>query len=137
MDCAFIVDPLPELKAYKDSSVAMKRALSKRGHRAYSLQPTAPLCDARSTRPTLAHDNYGDVIVKPVDGLGRTSVFRIRGGDPNRNVIIETVSQNGARTVMAQRYIPEIGDGDKRVLLIAGKAVPYSLARIPKPGETR
>jgi glutathione synthase len=64
-------------------------------------------------------------------------VFRVRGDDPNRNVIVETVSQRGARTVMAQRFIPDIADGDKRVLLIAGEPVPFALARIPKPGETR
>jgi glutathione synthase len=69
--------------------------------------------------------------------MGGTSVFRVRADDPNRNVIVETVSRHGARTVMAQRFIPEIADGDKRVLLVAGEPVPYSLARIPKPGETR
>ena len=82
-------------------------------------------------------DEHRDVIVKPLDGMGGTSIFRVRSDDPNRNVIVETVSQDGARTVMAQRYIPEIVDGDKRILLIAGEVVPYSLARIPKPGETR
>jgi glutathione synthase len=82
-------------------------------------------------------DEYRDVIVKPLDGMGGTSVFRVRDADPNRNVIVETVSQLGSRTVMAQRFIPEISDGDKRILLIAGELVPYSLARIPKPGETR
>jgi len=69
--------------------------------------------------------------------MGGTSVFRVNGKDPNLNVIIETITHYGARTVMAQRYIPQIVDGDKRVLLIGGKPVPYSLARIPKPGETR
>ena len=69
--------------------------------------------------------------------MGGTSVFRVRDDDPNRNVIVETVSQLGARTVMAQRFIPEISEGDKRILLIGGEVVPYSLARIPKPGETR
>ena len=82
-------------------------------------------------------DQHHDIILKPLDGMGGASVFRIRDDDPNRNVIVETVSHDGARTVMAQRYIPEIVDGDKRVLLIAGEPVPYSLARIPKPGETR
>ena len=82
-------------------------------------------------------DLHQDVIVKPLDGMGGTSVFRVRADDPNRNVILETVSQDGARTVMAQRYIPAIVDGDKRVLLIAGEPVPHALARIPKPGETR
>ena len=69
--------------------------------------------------------------------MGGTSVFRVRRDDPNVNVIIETVTHYGRRTIMAQRYIPEIRDGDKRVLLIGGKPVPYCLARIPKPGETR
>jgi len=82
-------------------------------------------------------DEHRDVIVKPLDGMGGTSVFRVRRDDPNRNVIIETVSHFGARSVMAQRFIPEISAGDKRILLIAGSVVPYSLARIPKPGETR
>ncbi|MBI2297007.1 MAG: glutathione synthase [Betaproteobacteria bacterium] len=80
---------------------------------------------------------HRDVILKPLDGMGGASVFRVRHDDPNVNVIIETVTHHGRKTVMAQRYIPEIRDGDKRVLLIAGKPVPYCLARIPKPGETR
>jgi glutathione synthase len=232
VDFAFILDPLPSLKAYKDSSVAMMRALVARGHRVFALQ-AADLCwDGAGTRArvvplTLLPDNlawydagapedraltgfaatlmrkdppfdmeyvyatyllelaeregarvynrprairdhneklaiarfpafvaetlvtrdadrinafidrHRDVILKPLDGMGGTSVFRIREDDPNRNVIIETVSRDGERTVMAQRFIPEITAGDKRVVLIAGKAVPYSLARIPKPGETR
>ena len=69
--------------------------------------------------------------------MGGESIFRVRADDPNRNVIVETMAQGGARSVMAQRYIPEIRDGDKRVLLIDGKPVPHCLARIPKPGESR
>jgi glutathione synthase len=232
MDYAFILDPLPELKAYKDSSVAMMRALAARGHAIYALEPSDLFWDAQGTRarvvpltlnaddadwyragapedralkdfaavlmrkdppfdmeyvystylletaeregarvfnrprairdhnekfaiarfaefiaPTLVTrdaarigafiDSYGDTIVKPLDGMGGTSVFRVRADDPNRNVIVETVGQQGARTVMAQRFIPEIADGDKRVLLIAGEPVPFALARIPKVGETR
>jgi len=232
MDYAFIVDPLPDLKAYKDSSVAMMRALAARGHRIFALGQSDVFWDARGTRaravpltlhaddhdwyaagepaeralkdfaavvmrkdppfdmeyvystylleaaeregarvfnrprairdhnekfaigafaqfiaPTLVTrdaarldafiDAHRDTIVKPLDGMGGTSVFRVRSDDPNRNVIVETVGQHGARTVMAQRFIPEIVDGDKRVLLIAGEPVPYALARIPKPGETR
>jgi glutathione synthase len=64
-------------------------------------------------------------------------VFRVRADDPNRNVIVETVSHLGERSVMAQRFIPEIAEGDKRILLIGGDVVPYSLARIPRAGETR
>ena len=80
-------------------------------------------------------DEHGDVILKPLDGMGGASIFRVRGDDPNRNVIIETVAHYGARSVMAQRFIPEIVDGDKRILLIAGEPVPYALARIPKAGR--
>ena len=232
MDFAFIVDPLPQLKAYKDSSIAMMRALSARGHAIYALGQSDVWWEdswtkARATRLDLTDDNHhwytagvpeeralkdfaavlmrkdppfdmeyvystylleaaeregarvfnrpravrdnnekmaiakfadyitptivtrdadrigsfideqGDVIVKPLDGMGGASIFRVREDDPNRNVIVETVSQHGARTVMAQRFIPEIVDGDKRILLIGGEVVPYCLARIPKPGETR
>ncbi|MEO8305730.1 MAG: glutathione synthase [Betaproteobacteria bacterium] len=232
MDYAFIVDPLPTLKAYKDSSIAMMRALAARGHAIFALEQADIFWDAGGTRarvvplilvpddhdwyvagepevralrefaavimrkdppfdmeyvystyllevaesegarvynrprairdhneklaiarfpeyiaPTLVTrdaervgafiDLHRDTIVKPLDGMGGTSVFRVRADDPNRNVIIETVGERGARTVMAQRFIPEIVAGDKRVILIAGEAVPYALARIPKEGETR
>ncbi|MEP7181115.1 MAG: glutathione synthase [Betaproteobacteria bacterium] len=232
MDFAFILDPLPLLKAYKDTSVAMMRALAARGHRVYALGPADVFWDAVGTRarvtpltlaaddhdwyvegaaeeralasfaavlmrkdppfdmeyvyatylleiaeregarvfnrprsirdynekmaiakfsafiaPTLVTrdaaridafiDHHRDIILKPLDGMGGASVFRIRADDPNRNVIVETVSQHGARTVMAQRFIPAIVDGDKRVLVIGGEPVPFALARIPKPGETR
>jgi glutathione synthase len=232
MDFAFIVDPLPSLKAYKDTSVAMMRALAARGHAIYALVP-ADLCwDARGmhasvvslrlkaddhdwydagepvrrplvsfagvlsrkdppfdmeylyatyllefaeregarvfNRPrairdynekfaiaryaefiapsrvtrdaALIHqfiDEHGDVVLKPLDGMGGMSIFRVRRDDPNRNVIVETVSRFGERSVMAQRYIPAIAEGDKRVIVIDGELVPFALARIPKPGETR
>ena len=232
MDFAFVLDPLPLLKAYKDTSIAMMRALAARGHQVFALEPSQiywrdgatrattrplelsaddhdwytagdaedrPLADfaavlmrkdppfdmeyvystylleaaeregarvfnrPRGIRdynekmaiaefrqfiaPSLVTrdaghiqafiDEHRDTIVKPLDGMGGASVFRVRESDPNRNVIVETVSQLGARTVMAQRFIPDIADGDKRILLIAGELVPFSLARIPKPGETR
>ena len=232
MDVAFVVDPLDELKAYKDSSVAMMRALRRRGHRVlaamqgdiawrhgttdalvreldlrdddhdwyraheprrrrladldavimrkdppfdleyvystYLLERAesegahvynaprairdhnekmaiakfagfvAPTLVTRDA--TLVHafiDEHRDAIVKPLDGMGGTGIFRVRADDPNRNAIVETVGELGTRTVMAQRYIPQIADGDKRVLLIGGEPVPFALARIPKPGETR
>jgi len=69
--------------------------------------------------------------------MGGASVFRVRHDDPNVNVIVETVTHFGRRTIMAQRYIPEIRDGDKRILVIGGMPVPYCLARIPRAGETR
>ena len=80
---------------------------------------------------------HRDVIFKPLDGMGGTSVFRVTQNDVNLNVIIETLTELGRKTIMAQRYIPEIGQGDKRILLIDGKAAPFCLARIPKAGETR
>jgi glutathione synthase len=232
MDFAFLVDPLPSLKAYKDSSVAMMRALGKRGHRIFAFGQGDIVWDRGTVRARACplevrdddHDWYregeavsrrladfaavtmrkdppfdmeylystylleaaeregarvfnrprairdhneklaigrfaqfitpslvtrdpgelqafvdaeGDVIVKPLDGMGGASIFRVRRDDPNRNAILEAVGQQGARTVMVQRYLPEISEGDKRVLLIAGEPVPYSLARIPKAGETR
>ena len=232
MDFAFVLDPLPLLKAYKDTSIAMMRAVAARGHRVYALeQPGIYWRDGRTRAtarplelradnhdwysegepedhalgdfaavmmrkdppfdmeyvystylleaaeregarvfnrprairdynekmaiasfreyiaPTLVTrearllgefiDEHRDVIVKPLDGMGGTSVFRVRSDDPNRNVIIETVSHLGARSVMAQRFIPEISAGDKRILVIGGSVVPFSLARIPKAGETR
>jgi glutathione synthase len=101
-------------------------------------QFVAPTVVARSEhviREFLAE--HRDIILKPLDGMGGTSVFRVRDDDPNVNVIIETVTHYGRRTIMAQRFIPEIRDGDKRILLIGGKPVPYALARVPKAGETR
>ena len=82
-------------------------------------------------------DEHKDAILKPLDGMGGVSIFRVRSDDPNRNVIVELMADEGRRSIMAQRFIPAISEGDKRVLLIGGKAVPYSLARIPKAGETR
>ena len=232
MDVAFVVDPLDELKAYKDSSVAMMRALVQRGHRVHAMLQndlawSAGTTDAlarelalrdddhdwyraheprrrrladfdavimrkdppfdleyvystylleraeaegarvfnapRAIRdhnekmaiakfpafvvPTLVTrdaalvhafiDEHRDAIVKPLDGMGGTGIFRVRADDLNRNAIVETVGQLGLRSMMAQRYIPQIAEGDKRVILIAGEPVPYALARIPKPGETR
>ena len=82
-------------------------------------------------------DEHKDVVLKPLDGHGGASIFRVNERDPNRNVIIETLTQLGERMIMAQRYIPEIRDGDKRILLIGGKPVPHCLARIPREGESR
>jgi len=82
-------------------------------------------------------DAEKDVIVKKLDGMGGTMIFRVRAGDVNRNVIVETITDCGARTVMAQRFVPEIAQGDKRVLVIGGKPFGHCLARIPKAGETR
>jgi glutathione synthase len=232
MRLAFILDPLAQLKAYKDSSIAMMRAAARRGHevfaigrdhlllrdeavsaRALALFPTAddhawylpgaattadltdfdavlmrqdPPFDfeyitatwileravaagariyndpravrdhsekvaiaefSQFTATTLVArdpdnlnafiDELGDVILKPLDSMGGTGIFRVRADDPNRNAIIETLTGLGSRSIMAQRYLPAISEGDKRILLVGGEVVPYSLARIPKAGETR
>jgi glutathione synthase len=79
----------------------------------------------------------GDIVLKPLDGMGGASVFRLHREDPNIGVVIETLTHYGRRTLMAQRFIPEIVKGDKRILVIDGEPAPHVLARIPKPGETR
>lgn len=97
--------------------------------------PTLVARDARLIRDFIG--THRDTVLKPLDGMGGSQVFRVRDDDPNRNVIIETLTHDGQRTIMAQRYIPEIAQGDKRILIVGGEIVPYCLARIPMAGETR
>ena len=232
MKFAFILDPLDKLKAYKDSSIAMMRAASRRGHQVFAIQREALMWEdgavsADALAMTLTDDDdawyipgvaeslpltafdavlmrqdppfdfeyvtatwlleqavqvgarvfnhprsirdhseklaitefpqlipptrvsrgaaainafidaHGDTILKPLDGMGGSQIFRVRADDPNRNVIIETLTHDETRTIMAQAYLPAIAAGDKRVLIIGGQVIPYSLARIPKAGETR
>jgi len=80
---------------------------------------------------------YGDVIYKPLDGMGGQSIFRVKTGDHNLGVILETLTEQWQRQIMAQQFLPEISAGDKRILLIGGEPVPYALARIPSQGENR
>lgn len=80
---------------------------------------------------------HHDVIYKPLDGMGGSAIFRVKPGDPNLSVILETLTAHGQQSIMAQRYIPDIVNGDKRILMIDGEPVDYALARIPQPGETR
>jgi glutathione synthase len=232
MKLGFVVDPLDQLKPYKDSSVAMMREATRRGHEIHAFEAREMFvregvvratarrlevfgdnhawyragadeerdlgsfdvvlmrkdppfdqeyyyatlllerAEAQGTRvvnrpralrdwneklsilrfPKLAPqtlvasdagllqafiDEHRDVIVKKLDGMGGTMIFRIGANDPNRNVIVETITDMGRRTIMAQRYVPEILKGDKRVLVIDGEPFPFCLARIPKAGETR
>jgi glutathione synthase len=83
------------------------------------------------------HAEHGDVILKPLDGMGGMGIFRVGPDGLNLGAIVETLNQGGTRTVMVQRYLPEIAQGDKRVLLIGGRPVPFALARIPQGGEVR
>jgi glutathione synthase len=232
MKLAFILDPLDDIKTYKDSSYAMMQEAARRGHELFVLQQEDILCrngavsgraaaiqltgaktdwyalEARREVPLAAFDALlmrkdppfdmeyvystyllelaegqgarvinrpralrdcnekfsitrfvsltvptlvtrleselrafleaqADVVLKPLDGMGGASVFRLQRQDPNIGVVIETLTHYGRRTIMAQRYIPDIVYGDKRILLIDGEPVPYALARIPKAGETR
>ncbi len=82
-------------------------------------------------------DEHQDIVVKPLDGMGGESIFRLQAGNPNTSVVLELMTRRGTRQIMAQRYLPEIVDGDKRVLVVAGKPVDYALARVPSQGETR
>ena len=82
-------------------------------------------------------DEEGDVVLKPLDGMGGSRIFRVRANDQNRNAIIETLAEDGRRTVMAQAYLPAVSEGDKRILIVGGEVVPYALARLPKAGELR
>ena len=81
--------------------------------------------------------DHQDIIIKPLDGMGGSGIFRLTKTDPNIGVILETATQFGRQTIMAQRYLPAILQGDKRIIIINGKPLPYALARIPKAGETR
>lgn len=83
------------------------------------------------------HQQHHDIILKPLDGMGGISIFRVKPDDPNLSVIIETLTELGQKSIMAQRYIPDIVNGDKRILMIDGEPIPYALARIPAAGETR
>jgi len=83
------------------------------------------------------HQEHGDVVFKPLDGMGGSRIFRCKQDDPNVGVILETLTEFAQQSIMAQRYIPAITAGDKRILVVDGEAVPYCLARIPAQGETR
>lgn len=99
------------------------------------VSPTIVTTRAADVRAFLAE--HGDIIVKPLDGMGGMGIFRLTEKDPNIGSILETLMRLDTRTIMAQRYIPDIVKGDKRVLVIGGEVVPYALARIPQNGETR
>ena len=83
------------------------------------------------------HKSHGDTIYKPLDGMGGSSIFRVTGDDSNLSVIIETLTNYGQQSIMAQHFIPEIKSGDKRILVIDGEPIPHCLARIPGEGELR
>jgi glutathione synthase len=95
------------------------------------------LVSRSSARLREFHQQHQDVIFKPLDGMGGEGIFRCKADDPNIGVILEILTGRGQHTIMAQQFIPEISAGDKRILVVNGKAVPYALARVPAQGETR
>ena len=101
-------------------------------------QCTPPLLVSRSLKRLKGFlQEHQDVVFKPLDGMGGASIFRVKADDQNLNVILETLTQHGSQTIMAQKYLPEITDGDKRVLIVDGEVVPYCLARIPSASDFR
>lgn len=99
---------------------------------------TPPLLVSRDeARLKRFHDQHGDVVYKPLDGMGGSSIFRVREGDQNLNVILETLTNHGRETIMAQRFLPQINAGDKRVLVVDGEVIDYCLARLPTGNEFR
>ena len=97
--------------------------------------PTLVTRDAQTIRDF--HATHGDIILKPLDGMGGMGIFRVKADGLNLGGIIETLNRDGAQTVMVQKFIPEITQGDKHVLVIGGEPVPFCLARIPQGGEVR
>lgn len=101
-------------------------------------QCTPPLIVSRDQTLLSAFlEDHEEVVYKPLDGMGGTSIFRVKRGDQNLNVILETLTADGKNTIMAQKYLPEITSGDKRILVVDGVVIPYCLARIPPKGEFR
>ncbi len=95
------------------------------------------LVSAKAAQLKAFYKDYKDIIFKPLDGMGGASIFRCKPDDANLNVIIETLTEQGQKHIMAQQFLPAISQGDKRILLINGEPIPYCLARIPAQGETR
>ncbi|MYF68589.1 MAG: glutathione synthase [Proteobacteria bacterium] len=114
------------------------RDINEKAYTAWFPQCTPAGLISRSRRDLKAFlEEQGRVVLKPLDGMGGKSIFVVDRNDPNTNVILETLTEYGERFALAQRYVPEISDGDKRILLIEGEPVPFALARIPAPGEFR
>ena len=101
----------------------------------HCMVPTLISADMKKLR-AFVHEQH-DAIVKPLDGMGGTGIFRLTAGGPNIGAVLETLTGNGSQPVMAQRYIPEIKQGDKRILMIDGEPIPYALARVPQGDEVR
>lgn len=143
VDAQFIYDTLVLELAERDGVAVINRPQSLRDCNEKLFALHFPQCCAPTTVARRAADiknfvaMHGEVVLKPLDGMGGRSIFRSHHGDPNLNVILETLTANGRDFAIAQKFIPEIRSGDKRVLLIDGEPVPYALARIPQGDEFR
>ena len=143
VDAQFVYDTLVLDLAQRAGTRVVNdpRALRDANEKLFSLHfpqccpPTAIARDAAELKRFVAE--HGDVVLKPLDGMGGRSIFRSRHGDPNLNVILETLTGNGRGFAIAQKFIPEISAGDKRILVIDGEPVPYALARIPQGDDFR
>lgn len=136
--CTYLLD-----LAEKQGACVVNKAQAVRDHNEklsitqFSEYTSPTLVTSDSTRLRDFHAEHGDVIFKPLDGMGGSGIFRIKSDGMNLGSVIETLTGNGARTIMAQRYIADIAKGDKRILVINGKPVPFALARIPQGNEVR
>jgi glutathione synthase len=120
------------------NSPSSLREINEKVYTAWFPQCTPPSLITRSRKGLLDFlAEHGKAVFKPLDGMGGRSIFVVEQGDVNTNVVIETLTDYETRYTLCQRYIPEITDGDKRILLIDGKPIDYALARIPAPGESR
>ncbi|HMB73896.1 MAG TPA: glutathione synthase [Gammaproteobacteria bacterium] len=134
----YILQLAEDAGAFVVNRPASLRDVNEKAFTAWFPQCTPPTLLSRSHAKLRAFlDEYGAVVYKPLDGMGGKSIFVVHAGDVNTNVVIETLSDYGRRYVVAQRFIPEIADGDKRILMIDGEPIEYALARIPAPGESR
>ena len=137
------LSPCDGIRASPQGTLVVNRAQSLRDFNEKVFATHFPQCcppvlvSRDMSRLRAFHQHHKDVIFKPLDGMGGMSIFRAQAGDPNVSVILETLTQHGQQQIMAQRFIPEIAAGDKRILLIDGEPIPYGLARIPSQGESR
>lgn len=117
---------------------ASLREINEKAYTAWFPHCTPPTLITRSRKELTGFlEEQSAIVLKPLDGMGGRSIFIVKRGDPNTNVIFETLTHDGSRFALAQRFLPEISDGDKRVLLVDGEPVEHALARIPAPGESR
>jgi len=134
----YILDRAVDAGALVVNAPQALRDMNEKAYTAWFPDFTPDAVTTRSIREIKSFwKEHGTVVIKPLDGMGGKSIFVVRPGDNNANVIFETLTNNGSRFAIAQTYIPEISDGDKRILIVDGEPVPYALARVPPPDDNR